>query len=194
MKKKIAKAISIVTLVPIMAALTSTWLFTVDKTGFENKLMWYMATLFFLTFLPISAYPLKHLFPAVLAQGRSGERKLAFIMAVAGYVIGTIACIVFRAPKLVMRIFLGYLFSGGVLAFINKVVRLKASGHACGVSGPLMLLIYSVGAKAWWIFLLIPVVFWARLQLGRHTYSELFAGTAVGVFSTLMAIFVSAYI
>lgn len=52
--------------------------------------------------------------------------------------------------------------------------------HAAGVSGAAVCLAYVFGV--WWLpaFLLLPIVFWARLALGRHTPVELALGALVG--------------
>lgn len=77
---------------------------------------------------------------------------------------------------------------GGMLAFINKIVKVKASGHACGVSGPITLLYHFLGVPALWLFLLLPIVFWARINLKRHSFKDLVTGTLVGILSTVIAL------
>lgn len=188
-KKILAKIISIITLVPVVAAATITWIYAMYSEFFISA-WWYVYCILFLVLIPISAYPLKYLFPSILNQGRRGERKLAFIMSVIGYVLGTLFCIIFKGPDIVLKIFLAYLISGIVLSFINKALKLKASGHACGISGPLTLLIYFIGWEAIWTVILLPLVYWSREKLGRHTGKELVIGTLVGVFSSLTALII----
>ena len=188
-KKAIAKSISILTLVPVVAAAIVTWLFIYTRESFVS-IWWYLYSILFLTVIPILAYPLKYLIPPIKRQGRKGERKLAFIMSVIGYVLGTVLCFVLKSPFIVRKIFLAYLFSGLVLSFVNKVIKLKASGHACGVSGPLTPLVYFIGWQTIWTILILPIVYWSRKQLGRHTASELAVGTLVGIFSTVFALII----
>ncbi|WP_352419357.1 hypothetical protein [Proteiniborus sp.] len=189
MKLKIAKIISILSVVPIIALALLTTLFKQHSYIFNNSFKWYIVAIIFLFIMPISAYGLKYIIPKYKDKGRDGERKLAFIMGVMGYIIGTIVCILFNAPKSLTTIFLSYLLSGVVLTFVNKVVKLKASGHACGVSGPMTLFIYFVGRKGWYALIMLPIVFWSRIKMGRHTIKELFAGTFVGIISTSIVIF-----
>jgi hypothetical protein len=118
--------------------------------------------------MPLSAYLLERVLPAYKNAGREGERKLAFIMCVAGYVLGTIVSFVLRAPLPVKMIFVSYLASGGILALVNSLIRFKASGHACGVAGPFVVLLYFWGAKIWYVILTLVPVFWARMRMGRH--------------------------
>ncbi len=187
MEKKFAKFVSIITVVPIVAFFTITLLFLKYKEKFESG-SWYFYSIFFLTILPILAYPLKHVLPSFKYLGRKGERKLAFILAVLGYVLGTVFSLVLKAPIIVKKIFLSYLVSGMVLSFVNKTLNFRASGHACGISGPLTLLYNFLGNGVLWLIILIPLVFWSRLKLGRHSIKELFAGTMVGIVSTCIAL------
>lgn len=187
MKQKVANLISVVTVVPLIAFYIITLLFIEFSGSFEG-IWWYIYSLFFLTILPLLAYPLQNLIPRIKKQGRRRERKLAFILAVISYVLGTALVFVLKAPKIVKKIFLAYLASGLVLSFVNKILGFKASGHACGVSGPLKLLYLLIGNNVLWSALLIPLVFWSRISLGRHTIKELITGTIVGIISTYMAV------
>lgn len=186
-KNRIAKFISVITVVPVVAFFTVTLLYFNYKDDFKS-IAWYIYSIMFLTILPLTAYPLKRILPKFKDKGRDGERKLAFILAVIGYVAGCIFAIILKAPSIVQKTFLAYVSSGGVLAFVNKVLKFKASGHACGFSGPVTLLYYFFGSSVLWIFLFLPLIFWARLNLKRHTIKELFVGTLIGIFSTAIVL------
>lgn len=192
MKVKLAKLISILTVVPIIAFFLITLLYYNFHLEFRNS-SWYVYSLFFLTILPIMAYPLKRIIPVFKNQGRDGERKLAFILAVIGYVCGSIFAVILKAPMIVQKIFAAYLYSGVILYVINKFIHFKASGHACGVSGPITLLYSILGTKALWFYLILPLVFWARMTLKRHKMKELIAGTLVGIFSTIIALKINVF-
>ncbi|EOD00543.1 hypothetical protein [Caldisalinibacter kiritimatiensis] len=188
MKVKVAKLISIITVVPFIALFILTLLYVSYKSIFANNYLWYLISVIFLTVIPFSAYILKNILPNYKNQGRKGERKLAFVMGVIGQITGTITAFVFDAPKGVKIIFLAYLMSGIVLSFTNGVIKFKASGHACGVSGPLTILIYFLGFRLLYTFLILPIVFWARLVLERHTVKELISGTLIGMLSTIIVL------
>ncbi len=190
MAKKVAKWISIVTVVPFIGLFVLTTLYLLRPAVYENEFLWYIFSLLFLTFIPLSAYILKDKIPKYKDKGRQGERRLAFIMAVIGYVSGNFLSFVFNAPKGVKTIFLAYLFSGIILSFVNAVVGHKASGHAAGVSGPFTLLLYFISFRYMYIYIILPVVFWSRLKLGRHKIGQLFSGTAIGIIATVLALFV----
>ena len=188
MKNKISKLISVISVAPMVALYVLTALFLHDKNLFGRNALWYGISLFFLTAMPLSAYLLEHVLPAYKHEGREGERKLAFIMCIAGYVLGTIVSFVFRAPLPVKMIFTSYLVSGGILALVNSLIQFKASGHACGVAGPFVVLFYLLGLKVWYIILTLVPVFWARLRMGRHTLKELITGAVIGMGGTAITI------
>ena len=183
-REQLAKFIGVITIPPVFASFAITWIFVSYKSG----LNWYLQCLLFLSVIPISAYFLKDHIPAVKEHGRQGERELAFITGIIGYVVGAISCIAFKMPAVVKTIIMTYFTAGIILTAINKLTHIKASGHACGVSGPLTLLTYFVQAKLWLSLLVISVVFWARLVTGRHNLKELIIGNFVGVFSALINI------
>lgn len=187
MKEKIAKVISLVTVVPIMALFTVILSF-IYKRQYFNGVGWFIYTIIFLTVLPLLAYPLHILIPSSRVKGRNGERKMAFILAIISYVLGTLITFILDAPLIVKKIFMAYLLSGIFLTFVNRALKFKASGHACGVAGPITLLAHLLGTNFLWLFLLIPVVFWSRISLDRHTIKELITGTFVGIISTIIAV------
>lgn len=187
MKYRIAKFISYVTVVPVVAFITILLSF-IYRTRCFSTTGWFIYSIIFLTIIPILAYPVHRMVPALKRGGRKCERKLAFIFAVVSYVLGTILTFVFNAPLIVKKIFMAYLLSGVFLSFVNKVLKIKASGHACGVSGPITLLVNILGSNMLWLFLLMPVIYWSRINLGRHNIRELILGTFVGIVSTLVAV------
>ncbi|NMA86668.1 MAG: hypothetical protein GX968_05010 [Tissierellia bacterium] len=187
MRNKLAKGISLMTVAPVMAFFTVLLSFIYREKCF-NGFGWLIYTIVFLTILPLLAYPLHTLIPASKKQGRKGERKMAFILAIISYVLGSIITFVLDAPLIVKRIFMAYLFSGLFLSFVNRTLKFKASGHACGVAGPITLISSIIGIKFIWLFLLMPIVYWSRINLGRHSIQELITGTFVGIISTLVAV------
>ena len=93
MKQKIAKIVRVATLAPIIALIAATIMFVCKPEIFGDAAT-YILTLVFLTVLPLLAYPLQPVFPAFRDKGRSGQRTLAMIMAVVGYILGIIFALV----------------------------------------------------------------------------------------------------
>ncbi|MFA6940682.1 MAG: hypothetical protein WCQ54_06810 [Clostridiaceae bacterium] len=190
MEKKTAKIISYITIAPVMAFGMLTLLYFTHNCDFKG-LTHYIFSVIYLTVLPILAYPMQKILPKFKDKGRDGQRKLAFIMVVLGYTLGIISALILKAPKNYLTIYLGYFLSGIILTLINKLLKIKASGHACGVMGPVLICIYFIGKYSWLFLLLIPIVFWSRLTMGRHTLRELLLGTSVSFFCILLSIAVT---
>ncbi len=172
-----------------MAFAMLTVLYFLGSTPFHS-LSNYILAVVYLTVLPILAYPLQKVLPKFKDKGRSGQRELAFIMVILGYTLGIISALIFRAPAQYLMIYLAYFLSGASLALINKLSKVKASGHTCGITGPVVMSIYLLGGYSWSFIILIPIVFWARMKMGRHTLRELLLGMAVSIFCTLLAIMI----
>lgn len=190
MKLKLAKIISIITVVPIITFLTITGMYLYNSSTFNNSPIWYMNLIIFLTLLPISAYGLKNILPNYKNKGRKEERELAFIMALLGYTMGIIVAKVFNAPKGVVTIFFIYFISSILLTITNKLLRIKASGHACGIINSIIILLHFGGIRFWYMLLLLPLVYWARLTQKRHNYRELILGTLIGMVSGLIVLII----
>jgi len=189
MKEKSAKIISYVTIAPVMAFCMLTFLYFADSRHFQNS-TYYILAVICLTVIPILAYPVQPLLPQFKDEGRNGQRKLAFIFVILGYTLGITSAFVFNAPEPYLIIYISYFLSGLILTIVNKLLKIKASGHACGVMGPIIICIYFFGNYSWLFLLLLPIVFWSRMKIGRHTLKELLLGATISLFCTLLSIII----
>jgi len=65
----------------------------------------------------------------------------------------------------------------------------KISLHMVSVGGFSTVLVYAFGPAAWWTFLSLPVVAWARLYRKKHTPAQLIAGATGGIVITSLILF-----
>jgi hypothetical protein len=180
MSTRLAKGIRICTIAPVMAALLLAVLRARRPAVFGAGPSFALALLF-LTVLPVLAYPLQPLFPHYRSRGREGQRDLAIVFAVAGYLLGCLCSLVLSAPRAMWVIYLEYLLSGCCIFFCSGVLHKKASGHACGIAGPFALLQY-FGIHAWLPgAIVLALVLWASLRTKRHTWQQFLAGAAIPV-------------
>ena len=176
-----AKIVRILTVAPIMALAALCTLFICDPALLGGAYLFALAVLF-LTVLPLLAYPLQRFIPPFKDKGREGQRNLAMIFAVSGYVLGCITNLFLSAPASLWFIYLGYLISGALILVTNKLFKLRASAHACGVVGPTVILA-SLGLPAA-IFpgvALYLAALWASLKMKRHTIAQFIGGTVIPV-------------
>ena len=170
-----AKTVRVITVPPVMALVLFTVLWL--HGGIIGQVRDYICSVVLLVVLP-----LQRLLPSLREKGREAQRSLAMIMSVAGYVLGVVYALIFSTSPAILTLFLTYLISGTALLVINKLFGFKASGHACGLTGPLAALAYYTG---WYVLIigavLLAAVVWSSLVMKRHTPLQLLAGGAVPV-------------
>lgn len=182
--QKFYKIIRVITIPPIMAAALFILL---GAYGIMDPIDSILGIIF-IGILPVLSYPLQKFIPYYKEKGRDGQRNLAIIFSVVGYVVGCILALIFNAPiNTVVFIYLDYLISGALIALFNKLFHLKASGHACGIVGPVAMLAYfglyvpaAIGA------ILTVLVYVSSIGMKRHTFLQLVGGSLI----TLSALFI----
>ena len=174
---KIAHAVRIVSIPPVMVGILLVLLYTLREDVMVTP--WEMvASLLGLTVLPILAYPVSVMIPATRKKGREGQRSLAMYFSTVGYVAVFVYGLIASVGTGLMHIYAGYLFSVVIILVSNKVFKVRVSGHACSVSGPLVYSGYFLGI--WGIVVGVVcwgVILWASLVMKRHTFKEFLLGT-----------------
>ena len=175
-REKIAKIIRAVTVPPVMVYLLLTILYFA-KDGIIAGPSELLLSILFLGIVPLFAYPLSFFIPSWKSKGREWQRKLAFILTFAGYLVAVVYGLIAHASYNLMLIYHTYFISVLILILFNKFIKIRASGHACSIAGPLFLMIYFIGWKSVLpCILLFAIVTWASLELKRHTFRELIWG------------------
>lgn len=194
MAGKIAKTVRVVTIPPLLVlALLTVLLANFDE--FYRGVGDFLAALTFLMVIPTLAYPIQMLHPVWRTQGRACQRKLAFIFSVIGYSLGLIVSIATRVQPKLFVIYVGYLSSVTFLTIFNKGFKIHASGHAAGITGPL--LYFAVFSKIWMVpiaAVLYIAIVWSSLKIKRHTASEFLLGTHCSVIAFIVSMVVLAFI
>ena len=184
---KIYKVIRVISVPPLMASL----LFIILGIWGGMDLIDSVLGVFFLGVLPILSYPLQRFIPKFKDEGREGQRNLAIIFSVVGYIVGCTLAIIFQAPSTVTIIYFDYLISGILIALFNKLFHLRASGHACGIVGPVAMLIYNgLYIPAAVGVVLTVLVFISSVKMKRHTFLQLLGGSAITVSALLLLILI----
>lgn len=181
MTEKLAKGLRIATIPPVLVTLLLSLLY-VSGLGIINGAHELLLGIIFLALIPASAYPLSNVIPSVRAHGRNGQRRLAFVTSIAGYSLGALYASTADISNEYRTLFITYLVSVVILTFFNKILKIHASGHACGTFGPMLPTVYFLGWQ--WLFPCAAIcagVIWSSLHLARHTKSELFFGALCSV-------------
>ena len=194
MATKLALQLRALTVPPVLVSAMLLLLYFFNNKVFES-LEQLLVSLLLLVIIPFSAYPLSYAVPAVRKRGRGGQRTLALVCSLIGYAGALLYSFLFPVSPELFLIFITYFISVAILTFCTSVLKLKASGHACGTAGPLVFLVYFVGAAALVPCLVIAVaVVWSSLYLKRHTVMELVLGAAAAVCSLLITLAIFSFI
>lgn len=191
---KFAKSVRVVTIPPILVlALLTILIGNFDE--FYTGVLDYALAVVFLMLIPTLAYPAQMLHPVWRTQGRACQRKLAFIFSVIGYSVGLSLAIINRAQPKLLTIYIGYFCSVLLLTVFNKGLKIHASGHAAGVTGPL--LYFAVFSNAWLVpvaALLYVAIIWSSVKMKRHTVTEFILGTLCSVLAFIISMLFLAFI
>lgn len=171
----LSKIIRVVTAPAILAVLVAAVLCFEREAG--EPFYEYFLFALFIGIIPILSYPICRLIPKLREKGRDFERKMSFVTSVIGYTAGFVYALIAPVPRTLLVAYVSYFASVVILTFFNKVVKVRASGHACGIFGPLLLVVLLCGLKylAPCVLILAGVVF-SSLYLKRHTVTELVFG------------------
>lgn len=184
MSQKLAKLIRVLTTAPVFAALLCVLLYALLPESFAST-RHFLYALFFLTLFPLSAYPIAALLPPIRKKGRDGQRNLSVVFSVLGYIGGFLYALLGGGTSTEKVLFGTYLISGLCIG-LTTLLHFKASGHACGCSGPLAML--TVFVSPWFLcaYPLLTPIFWASKKLGRHSAPQLLVGTLIPIAAMLL--------
>lgn len=177
--QKVSNFIRKITVPPVFATAFLLTLYFTYPDYFGS--LWQLAAgILFLGILPVLGYPLQKFIPPFREKGREGQRTLAMLFSMLGYLLGTITALVCHAPLALHIVYFLYLSCGIFMLVFNKVFHLKASGHACGITGPVFLFLQFrmfIPAIIGLIFV-IPVMI-SSVKTKRHTIPQLIGGSAI---------------
>ncbi len=183
---KMAHVVRVVTIPPLMIATLLCMLYFAKGFSFASRID--MSVAFAgLVLLPVLAYPVWSVFGKNKKDKRNGQRQLAFIFSFVGYV----SCFAYSlnfGTDTVREIFFTYFFTVVLLSLLNKVLHIRASGHAASAVSPGVFSIAYIGLTAAILFgvLFIGSV-WASLYLKRHKWTDILAGICSMIISFILA-------
>ena len=179
--EKFCKVVRMITLAPVLAAFSIVMIGLFCQGVFPT--VWHFGyTILYLGILPLLAYPMQAVTPHFKDKGRDGQRTLAMIYAVAGYIFCLLTNLFASATSGMWIICLEYLLSGILILVFNKGLHIKISAHGCGSAGPIFLLLY-FGLYIPAILMSVVTVFAyvASVKAKHHTVPQLIGGSAVSV-------------
>lgn len=180
MTQKLAMLIRKITVAPVPAFALATilWLATPELMG---DVWHYVAMVFCLSVLPPLAYPICAVVPRLKRGGRRVQRATAVAFSVAGYLLLLLIYLILGCTQTELLVCLTYLCSGALIGLMSYVIKFKPSGHACGVAGPIAMLVLKVSPLYAFGVILLAVVWWSSIVTKRHTPEQLGVGSIIPV-------------
>ncbi len=187
--KHFAKLIRVITIAPFAATILNLSVYFSFPGSFESVAQ-LIYILLFTAILPVMAYPIQKVFHIIkIEDQRNASRVLAIILSVISYSAGVVFCLLAKVSEIQQIIYFTYFFSGLAMLFLNLIFRVKASGHLCGITGPVTVMIWFLGIQYLPLILLSFLVGWSSIKLKRHELRELIIGFFIPVIAMLISIF-----
>jgi hypothetical protein len=121
----------------------------------------------------------------------SQEERVKPLRVVAGLHAGAFLLVaLLGAPVPLRAVLLSYALATAAFALLAPFVNISL--HAAGVAGTVVCLLLVFGLPGALLAPVLPLVWWARVRLGRHTHPELALGALVGGELTWVAFAVAA--
>ena len=145
---------------------------------------WAIVALLILTGVPL-AYILigmRRGWVSDLELSRREDRPRFILVSLSSDLLALLVLGLGGAPRLLWLLALTYACLGLVMFTISSFW--KISLHMVSVGGFATVLVYVFGLGAWWTYLSLPLVAWARLYRRKHTPAQLLAGAVGGILIT----------
>ena len=172
----LSKIIRILTLAPLLC-LAASLIIYFSKPSYYASFSSFITSLLLLVVFPLLAYPTYYVFPCFKRKGREFQRKLAIIFAFISYIVVFGLSFVFKDSWDIRVYYFAYVFSSISIFFSTKILHFNISGHAAGVTGPIIYLSFYVSPWCLLGLVLIILVYLASLYMNRHTLLELIWGS-----------------
>lgn len=191
---KLAKIIRVLTISPIMALGICLIIFFGVDNSFSSVFV-FLLTVFCLAIFPVLAYPFErktHIMNKINPDltPRAADRKMAIIFSVISYTVILLVALLNNESVIVKQLVLTYFISGVLICLSSFLFKVEASGHMCGIVGPMVFL--SVKISYWFLLIILPLGFvvWSSLKLKRHTPLQLILGSIIPIIGFIISIIV----
>ena len=176
MRQRIARLTSSL-LNPFLVSFVTIVFIVLDSTDSVTGALKWTAIALALSVLPVFLFilyqvrrkKLDSIFPET-----TGQRRMIYVLATVVAAAGCGVMWSFEAPELLAVSFIAGL--AAVIIFMAINLYWKISLHTAFISAAAVVLTLVFGVKAAWVFVLLPLVAWSRLELKLHTPAQVAAG------------------
>ncbi len=170
-------------IVPIVTAI-----FVILKHAETSRelLQWLVVISIFVTVLPIFVIILLYRFSKVsnIHLHAKEERLIPLCFTMVSMIVGTYVLYKIGANKSIIWVCQAFIVNSVVFSIITPLW--KISFHTSVATGCIMVLTLLVNLNLVWLFLLMPLIAWARVYRERHTPLQTVAGTLLAIVNTML--------
>jgi len=128
---------------------------------------------------------------------RRADRARPFLIGVAFYLVGTVFLVMVGETAVPLLVALALLYPLNTLIVVLITLRWKISVHMIGLAGFISVLMFAAllisdalppregsllrAATVLPLLALVPILMWARVRSGAHTFGQVVAGTVFGL-------------
>lgn len=156
----------------------------------HNALRWFAIVVLFVAVLPALSIAVMVRYTKIsnLHLPNREERLLPLCFTFGSIGVGTVLLHTFGAAQEIVWAGIAYVVNGLVFSAITQMW--KISFHSSVATGCVTLLVLLVSPYFGWLFLLIPLIAWARVYRKRHTVLQTVVGAVLAVGNTLFVLYV----
>ena len=170
-------------ILPIVTAI-----FVIQKHAETGKevLHWLVVVSIFITALPILVIIVLYRFSMVsnIHLHTKEERLIPLCITLVSMITGTIVLYKIGANNSIIWVCQAFIVNSVVFSIITPLW--KISFHTSVATGCILVLSLLVNLTLVWLFLLIPLIAWARVYRDRHTPLQTIAGTLLAIVNTML--------
>jgi len=178
---RVARTFSNVVSPPVIIALLGLAL-SLDELPNIQGLMWSLIFGFWVSLMPILLviFMLKTGRITDLHMNTRRERRLPYITSVIGALVALLFVQIFSGPELLRCLAIYSIITLSLMAIITHYWMISIHANSIASAALIAGLVFGL----WLTLLLLPLVVlvsWVRIYLRRHTWSQVFAGMALGL-------------
>lgn len=154
----------------------------------QNALRWLVIVVLFVTVLPVLSIAVMVRCAKVSdfhLQNRE-ERLLPLCCTLISMIVGTVLLHRLGAAREIVWAGVAYITNSVIFSAITPIW--KISFHSSVATGCITVLVMLVNPQFGWLFLLIPLIAWARIYRKRHTLLQTVVGAVLAVGNTVLVL------
>ena len=157
----------------------------------QDALRWLVIVVVFVTVLPALSIGLMVRYAKVSdfhLQNRE-ERLLPLCCTLISMIVGTVLLHQLGAAREIVWAGIAYIANSVIFSAITPIW--KISFHSSVTTGCVTVLVMLVNPQFGWLFLLIPLISWARVYRKRHTLLQTVVGAVLAVSTTVIVLYMA---